>query len=94
MKAPHAPARPGGMGDDDWLSLRHELLQLFTPGAPIDEFALFAGRQDQIHTPQRHHAVDRGRHAVVFGERGVGKTSIVQHFPSGSPPSRKGIYIT
>lgn len=49
--------------------------QLFSPAAPIDRLKLFAGR-----TQQRADVVDavlqRGRHAVLFGERGVGKTSL------------------
>ena len=61
--------------DEDWHSLRSEITDTFSPGAPVQERDLFAGRQEQlltlIDTVQQ-----RGRHAVVFGERGVGKTSI------------------
>lgn len=49
--------------------------EVFTPAAPIDRLSLFAGR-----VPQRRAVLDailqRGRHAVLFGERGVGKTSL------------------
>ena len=49
--------------------------EVFTPSAPIDRLRLFAGR-----VPQRRAVSDailqRGRHAVLFGERGVGKTSL------------------
>lgn len=49
--------------------------EVFTPAAPIDRLSLFAGRE-----PQRRAVLDaimqRGRHAVLFGERGVGKTSL------------------
>ena len=49
--------------------------EVFTPSAPIDRLRLFAGR-----VPQRRAVVDaivqRGRHAALFGERGVGKTSL------------------
>ena len=49
--------------------------EVFTPAAPIDRLNLFAGR-----VPQRRAVLDailqRGRHAVLFGERGVGKTSL------------------
>jgi Cdc6-like AAA superfamily ATPase len=48
---------------------------VFTPTAPIDEKSLFSGRRDQI-----HQVVDtinqKGQHAIIFGERGVGKTSL------------------
>ncbi len=49
--------------------------RIFTPAVPVSEAELFAGRMAQI---QR--VVDvinqRGQHAVIFGERGVGKTSL------------------
>lgn len=49
--------------------------RVFTPGAPIDERALFAGRIEQIR--QVVDAVSQvGLHAVIYGERGVGKTSL------------------
>jgi Cdc6-like AAA superfamily ATPase len=61
--------------DEDWQSLWSEVTETFSPGAPVQERELFAGRQSQLLT-----LIDtveqRGRHAVVFGERGVGKTSI------------------
>jgi len=48
---------------------------VFTPGAPINELELFAGRTDQIN--QILDAISqRGYHAILFGERGVGKTSL------------------
>lgn len=48
---------------------------VFTPTAPIDEKYLFSGRHEQIRL-----VVDtinqKGQHAILFGERGVGKTSL------------------
>lgn len=67
---------------EDWLALRAEVLELFTPGAPIDEVTLFAGRQTQIQK-LRDTLSSKGRHAVVFGEKGVGKTSLVTVFHLG-----------
>lgn len=64
---------------DNWQIKRLEALELFSPGAPIDENELFAGRSDQIN--QLIEAVlQRGQHAIVFGERGVGKTSLARTF--------------
>jgi len=49
--------------------------RVFSPTAPIDERSLFAGRDPQI-----RQVVDailqKGQHAILFGERGVGKTSL------------------
>ena len=48
---------------------------VFTPGAPVSEKELFAGRTEQVEK-----IVDaisqRGCHAILYGERGVGKTSL------------------
>src|SRR5262245_40148301 len=49
--------------------------QCFSPGTPIGQRDLFAGRLAQI--GQGIDAVSqRGTHAIIFGERGVGKTSL------------------
>jgi Cdc6-like AAA superfamily ATPase len=48
---------------------------VFSPGAPIDRYALFAGRTEQVGAILDA-TLQRGQHAIVFGERGVGKTSL------------------
>ncbi len=49
--------------------------QIFTPSAPIDSQELFAGRPEQI--SQVVSAVaQKGQHVILYGERGVGKTSL------------------
>lgn len=64
----------------DWAAKRFEANQLFTPSTPIKAADLFAGRQDQM-----FRIVDavgeRGRHVILYGERGVGKTSLSQITP-------------
>src|SRR3989304_1694756 len=55
--------------------LRYNVGQAFTPATPINARDLFAGRAKQI--DRVIDAVNqRGLHAIVFGERGVGKTSL------------------
>jgi Cdc6-like AAA superfamily ATPase len=49
--------------------------QAFSPGAPINERELFAGRVDQASTIINT-IYKRGYHAVLYGERGTGKTSL------------------
>lgn len=66
---------------DDWQAKEYEALQLFTPGAPIDEDALFAGRSSQI-DQLIETVLQKGRHAIIYGERGVGKTSLAKTFRS------------
>jgi hypothetical protein len=70
---------PNLMSQEDWASLRFECEQVFTPGTPIKESELFAGRKAQIEKlTQRIRSP--GSHAVVYGERGVGKSSLVNVF--------------
>ncbi len=75
--------RGRAMSAEDWQALREEIIDLFSPGAPIDEVTLFAGRAQQIQK-LRDTLLSKGRHAVVYGERGVGKTSLVNVFHLGS----------
>lgn len=49
--------------------------QVFSPAAPIDQYHLFAGRVKQVREVLTA-ANQRGRHVIMFGERGVGKTSL------------------
>lgn len=64
---------------DDWRHKDWEVMDLFSPGTPIDENDLFAGRNDQI-----NQLIDtifqRGQHAIIYGEPGVGKTSLARTF--------------
>lgn len=68
-----------GIADDDFDMLRHRARLSFTPAAPINEANLFAGRKKQIRR-LLDTVTERGRHAVLYGERGVGKTSLVNIF--------------
>jgi Cdc6-like AAA superfamily ATPase len=63
-------------GDPDQVERLQALTEGFRPSAPIDRRALFSGRTEQL--GDLFAVVDQpGQHAVVFGERGVGKTSLV-----------------
>lgn len=49
--------------------------EVFRPSAPIDRRSLFSGRSEQI--AELFAIVGQpGQHAVIYGERGVGKTSL------------------
>jgi Cdc6-like AAA superfamily ATPase len=69
-------ARPK-MTSEDWQALRFEVGELFTPSSPIATSELFAGRQKQL-SKLLDVIGERGRHAIIYGEPGVGKTSIAQ----------------
>ena len=52
-----------------------EASQVFTPGAPVQTRDLFAGRREQLGRTVETLSAP-GRHPVIFGQRGVGKTSL------------------
>lgn len=54
---------------------RIEITRLFSPSAPVTQQQLFAGRRPQMDRLLQA-IVQTGQHAVIYGERGVGKTSL------------------
>lgn len=63
------------MDTNNKIELMERIARSFSPSAPIDGRA-FAGRESQV-TDIINACVQRGQHAVIFGERGAGKTSLV-----------------
>jgi Cdc6-like AAA superfamily ATPase len=49
----------------------------FSPASPITDRDMFAGRQAKLMTLARI-VGQRGQHALIYGERGVGKTSLAR----------------
>lgn len=78
---------------EDWSALRAEITEAFSPGAPVQERDLFSGRASQIASLEDS-VNQRGRHAIVYGERGVGKTSLVNVLPLViHRPNKELIYV-
>ncbi len=63
--------------DGDWEFLRAAAQNLFKPKTPVDDDKLFAGRINQIND-LLDVVYEPGGHAIIFGERGVGKTSLAK----------------
>ena len=63
----------------EWEALEFQARRLFSPSVPISEADLFNGRSEQIKRIIDAVA-ERGRHVVLYGERGVGKTSLGNTF--------------
>jgi len=65
--------------DDDQLDAKVKraaaLNRVFTPSTPVSTRAAFSGRYDQIMQITTA-VVQPGRHVILYGERGVGKTSL------------------
>lgn len=78
--------------DSEWLAKDFEASQLFSPSAPINEHDLFAGRQREI-TKMLEAVGERGKHVILFGERGVGKTSIAGVFSELFPATLRRIKL-
>ncbi|MGH2694306.1 MAG: AAA family ATPase [Actinomycetota bacterium] len=71
-----APAKdPAQWTDAEWQELDWAIGRAFSPAAPVSNRDLFAGRTDQMRQ-LIDVAYEIGRHAVLYGERGVGKTSL------------------
>lgn len=77
--------------DIDWQKLSDSAGKFFTPNVPVSENGLFAARIEEVR--RVCDAINqRGQHAVVYGERGVGKTSLANILQfriksaSGNPP--------
>ena len=52
-----------------------QVREVFTPSAPVRSRSLFAGRLDEL-IKLRDTINTRGKHSIIYGERGVGKTSL------------------
>ncbi len=79
------------MSDEDWASLTWEIGDTFTPAAPLNEADLFAGRLDQL-KKLLDATSERGKHAILYGERGVGKTSLSGLLHKLFPPIPRHIF--
>lgn len=60
---------------EEKLAMRVSVARAFSPSAPIDKARLFAGRIEQV-KEVINAVIQRGQHVIIFGERGVGKTSL------------------
>jgi Cdc6-like AAA superfamily ATPase len=61
----------------EMMGLKVRVSSVFRAGTPIDRQPLFAGRLDQLNDVLNA-ALQPGRTVILFGERGVGKTSIAR----------------
>jgi Cdc6-like AAA superfamily ATPase len=63
------------MAGNEYVQLAFDVGAVFTPASPINERGLLAGRVDQVR--KILNAISqRGHHVVLYGQRGVGKTSL------------------
>jgi len=75
---------------EDWDAIVFEATQLFT-FHPVEQSEMFSGRGRQI--KQLLEVVfQRGKHGVLYGERGVGKTSLARVFKDLFPNTIRHIF--
>lgn len=72
-------------GEHDWNLARARTQQLFEPRSPIDQDQLFSGRIEQV-KELLEVVYEKGAHAIIYGERGVGKTSLANIIRDRVPP--------
>lgn len=63
--------------ENDWEQRRVLAARAFSPSAPVSKRDLLAGRLDQLRQTLAVLGAD-GRHCMLYGERGVGKTSLAR----------------
>ena len=78
--------------ESDWIAKSFEAAQLFSPSSPLAVKDLFAGRGTQI-TQMLEATSERGKHVILFGERGVGKTSLARLFEAFFPKTLRHIHV-
>ena len=76
-----------GRGGDRFSALRARLRNAFTPSQPIAERRLFAGREDVLKSMIRS-IEDQRLHVVIYGERGIGKTSLLHILTQAATEAR------
>src|ERR1700730_15097136 len=65
--------------DDDWMHRIWDAMEAFSPGLPLEDVNLLAGRKKQLDR-LLDIVMQRGYHAILYGERGVGKSSLANTF--------------
>lgn len=64
-----------GLSTEDKYRLKGTVLTTFTPGRPVRDLDLLAGRNEQI-GKVLDAVLSPGQHAAIYGDRGVGKSSL------------------
>ena len=76
-----------GRSSDAIAVARSKLRKAFTPSRPVTNRALFAGRRELL-TSLIRAIEDQRMHAVIYGERGIGKTSTLRMLASAAREAR------
>ena len=80
-------------GTDRFAAVRAKLRHAFTPSQPVADRRLFAGRDDVLKTIIRS-IEDQRLHVVLYGERGIGKTSLLHILTQAAGEARYIVVYT
>jgi Cdc6-like AAA superfamily ATPase len=76
-----------GRAADRFSAIRAKLRHAFTPSQPVADRRMFAGRDEVLGTMIRA-IEDQRLHAVLYGERGIGKTSMLHMLTQAAREAR------
>jgi Cdc6-like AAA superfamily ATPase len=82
-----------GRGSDRFSAVRAKLRHAFTPSQPVADRRLFAGRDEVLKTIIRS-IEDQRLHVVLYGERGIGKTSLLHILTQAAGEARYIVVYT
>jgi Cdc6-like AAA superfamily ATPase len=82
-----------GRGGDRFSAVRAKLRHAFTPSQPVADRRLFAGRDAVLKTIIRS-IEDQRLHVVLYGERGIGKTSLLHVLTQAATEARYIVVYT
>ncbi len=88
-----ASDQTSGRGGDRFSAVRAKLRHAFTPSQPMADRRLFAGRDDLLKTVIRS-IEDQRLHVVLYGERGIGKTSLMHILTQAATEARYIVVYT
>jgi Cdc6-like AAA superfamily ATPase len=77
---------------EEKMRLTATVLRTFTPGKPVSRLDLLAGREHQI-SKVLEAVFSPGQHAAIYGERGVGKSSLANLVYDMASAAGKEIFI-
>ena len=88
-----ASDQASGRSSDRFAAIRAKLRHAFTPSQPVADRKMFAGREDVLKTMIRS-IEDQRLHVVIYGERGIGKTSLLHMLTQAATEARYIVVYT
>lgn len=88
-----AADQAGGRNGERYAAIRAKLRRAFTPSQPVGDSRMFAGRKDILKRVIRH-IEDQRLHIVLYGERGIGKTSLLHMLTQAAHEARYIVVYT